>query len=98
MEMTKLSCEKFLAELASKAPTPGGGGTAALVGAAGVALGNMVGNLTTGKKKYAAVEADIQALNTKADALRKELEALVQEALATTFTVPAVLSSSFSSN
>ena len=78
MEMTKLSCEKFLAELASKAPTPGGGGTAALVGAAGVALGNMVGNLTTGKKKYAAVEADIQALNTKADALRKELEALVQ--------------------
>ena len=78
MEMTKLSCEKFLAELASKAPTPGGGGTAALVGAAGVALGNMVGNLTTGKKKYAAVEADIQALNTKADALRKELEVLVQ--------------------
>ncbi len=78
MEMTKLSCEKFLAELASKAPTPGGGGTAALVGAAGVALGNMVGNLTTSKKKYAAVEADIQALNTRADALRKELEALVQ--------------------
>lgn len=78
METTKLSCEKFLAELASKAPTPGGGGTAALVGAAGVALGNMVGNLTTGKKKYAAVEADIQALNTKADFLRKELEALVQ--------------------
>ena len=76
METTKLSCEKFLAELASKAPTPGGGGTAALVGAAGVALGNMVGNLTTGKKKYAAVEADIQALNTKADALRKELERL----------------------
>ena len=82
MEMTKLSCEKFLAELASKAPTPGGGGTAALVGAAGVALGNMVGNLTTGKKKYAAVEADIQALNTKADALRKELEASKGDALA----------------
>ena len=79
MEMTKLSCEKFLAELASKAPTPGGGGTAALVGAAGVALGNMVGNLTTGKKKYAAVEADIQALNTRADALRNEGIALVEE-------------------
>lgn len=78
MEMTKLSCEEFLTELAGKAPTPGGGGAAALVGAAGVALGNMVGNLTTGKKKYAAVEADIQALNVKADALRRELEALVQ--------------------
>ncbi len=78
MEMTKLSCEEFLTELAGKVPTPGGGGAAALVGAAGVALGNMVGNLTTGKKKYAAVEADIQALNVKADALRRELEALVQ--------------------
>ena len=78
MEMTKLSCEEFLTELAGKAPTPGGGGAAALVGAAGVALGSMVGNLTTGKKKYTAVEADIQALNNKADALRRELEALVQ--------------------
>ena len=78
MEMMKQSCEQFLAELAGKAPTPGGGGTAALVGAAGVALGSMVGSLTVGKKKYAAVEAGIQALNARADILRKELEALVQ--------------------
>ena len=78
MEMMKQSCEQFLAELAGKAPTPGGGGTAALVGAAGVALGSMVGSLTVGKKKYAAVEADIQALNARAEVLRKELEALVQ--------------------
>lgn len=79
MEMMERTCGQFLAELASKAPTPGGGGTAALVGAAGVALCNMVGNLTTGKKKYAAVEEKIQALNAKAETLRKELEALVQE-------------------
>ena len=79
MEMMERTCSQFLAELASKAPTPGGGGTAALVGAAGVALCNMVGNLTTGKKKYAAVEEKIQALNAKAETLRKELEALVQE-------------------
>ena len=78
MEMNDLSCAQFLAQLASKAPTPGGGGTAALAGAAGVALGNMVGCLTTGKKKYAVVEADIQALNARAEALRLELEALVQ--------------------
>ena len=78
MEMNDLSCAQFLAQLASKAPTPGGGGTAALVGAAGVALGNMVGCLTIGKKKYAVVEADIQALNARAEALRLELEALVQ--------------------
>lgn len=78
MEMMEQSCTQFLAELADKAPVPGGGGAAALVGAAGVALGNMVGCLTTGKKKYAAVEADIQALNARAEALRRELEALVQ--------------------
>ncbi len=78
MEMMKKSCGQFLAELAGKAPTPGGGGASALVGAAGVALGNMVGSLTTGKKKYAAVEADIQALNARAETLRGELEALVQ--------------------
>ena len=78
MELMEQSCGQFLAELSSKAPTPGGGGTAALVGAAGVALGNMVGNLTTGKKKYAAVEEEIQALNTRAQDLRRELEQLVQ--------------------
>ena len=64
--------------LASKAPAPGGGGAAALVGAVGVALGNMVGSLTVGKKKYAAVEADLRALNARAEVLRRRLEALVQ--------------------
>ena len=78
MELIQRSCEEFLSQLASKAPAPGGGGAAALVGAAGVALGNMVGNLTTGKKKYAAVEEEILVLNARAEALRKRLEALVQ--------------------
>ena len=77
MELMNLSCEGFLEELASKAAAPGGGGASALVGAAGVALGSMVGSLTVGKKKYAAVEADIIALNVRAEALRKRLEALV---------------------
>ena len=80
MELMNLSCEGFLEELASKAAAPGGGGASALVGAAGVALGSMVGSLTVGKKKYAAVEADIAALNVRAEALRKRLEALVQAA------------------
>ncbi len=75
--MTKRSCEQFLADLAGKAPVPGGGGTAALVGALGVALGNMVGSLTVGKKKYAAVEADILRLNRDSEVLRRELERLV---------------------
>lgn len=69
--------EKFLAKLASSAPTPGGGGAAALCGALGIALGNMVGNLTLGKRKYADVQEDIAALNSRAEALRADFVALV---------------------
>ena len=69
--------DKFLAELASSAPTPGGGGAAALCGALGIALGNMVGSLTLGKKKYADMHEDIAELNAKAEALRAGFVALV---------------------
>ena len=67
------TCRKFVEVLASDAPAPGGGGAAALVGAIGTALGNMVGSLTVGKKKYAEVEAEIIELKGKCDALQKEL-------------------------
>ncbi len=73
MDMTLESCRKFVEVLASDAPAPGGGGAAALVGAIGTALGNMVGSLTVGKKKYAEVEAEIIDLKAKCDALQKEL-------------------------
>ena len=73
MDMTMESCRKFVEVLASDAPAPGGGGAAALVGAIGTALGNMVGSLTVGKKKYAGVEAEILTLKAKCDALQKEL-------------------------
>ena len=73
MDMTMESCRKFVEVLASNAPAPGGGGAAALVGAIGTALGNMVGSLTVGKKKYAEVEEEIIALKAKCDALQKEL-------------------------
>ena len=73
MDMTLESCRKFVEVLASDAPAPGGGGAAALVGAIGTALGNMVGSLTVGKKKYAEVEAEIIDLKAKCDALQTEL-------------------------
>lgn len=69
--------DKFLEALASSATTPGGGGAAALCGALGIALGNMVGSLTLGKKKYADVQEDIAELNAKAEALRAGFVALV---------------------
>ena len=73
MDMTMESCRKFVEVLASNEPAPGGGGAAALVGAIGTALGNMVGSLTVGKKKYADVEEEIIALKAKCDALQTEL-------------------------
>ncbi len=73
MDMTLETCRKFVEVLASDAPAPGGGGAAALVGAIGTALGNMVGSLTVGKKKYADVEAEIIALKAKCDDLQKQL-------------------------
>ena len=76
-DFTKKSCEEFVQVLASKEPVPGGGGASALVGAIGMALGNMVGSLTVGKKKYADVQDDIIALKAKSDALQDELLALV---------------------
>lgn len=78
MAFTQLSCEEFIAQLASKSPTPGGGGASALVAAVGAALGNMVGSLTVGKKKYADVQEDILALKARADKLQAELLSLVE--------------------
>lgn len=73
MDMTLASCREFVKVLASDAPAPGGGGAAALVGAIGTALGNMVGSLTVGKKKYADVQDEIIALKAKCDDLQKQL-------------------------
>ena len=73
MDMTLASCREFVKVLASDAPAPGGGGAAALVGAIGTALGNMVGSLTVGKKKYADVQDEVIALKAKCDELQKQL-------------------------
>jgi formiminotetrahydrofolate cyclodeaminase len=78
MNFSGLSCTEFVEVLASNAPVPGGGGASALVGAVGTALGNMVGSLTVGKKKYAAVEEEMQALKAKCDALQGRLLGLVE--------------------
>ena len=79
MELTKKSVEDFLKLLASKNPVPGGGGASALVASVGAALGNMVGELTVGKKKYAEVEAEMYSLIKKAEKLQNELMDLVQK-------------------
>ena len=77
-EIKDKSIETYLTELASKAPTPGGGSAAALLGAQSAALTSMVCNITIGKPKYQAVEADMQALLLKAEQLRHDLTAMIK--------------------
>ena len=79
MAFSEERINEFVAQLSSKAPVPGGGGASALVGAIGMALGNMVGSLTVGKKKYADVQEDILALKQKADALQQRLLILMEK-------------------
>ncbi len=70
-------CKEFVEVLASSAPVPGGGGAAAFGGAVGMALCNMVGNLTVGKKKYAEVEGEVKDLLERGYRIIADLEALV---------------------
>lgn len=73
------SLQSFLDALASNAPTPGGGAAAALMGATGAALVSMVCNLTLGKPKYAAVEAEMRALLDRSEALRARLAKMMDD-------------------
>jgi formiminotetrahydrofolate cyclodeaminase len=82
MKLTDKPVTNFLDELASNAPAPGGGSVAAISGALGAALVSMVCNLTLGKKAYADVQDDIQALLGQSEALRQELTGLLEDDVA----------------
>lgn len=77
--MLEKKATEFLEDLSSSAPFPGGGGAAAVTGALAASLGLMVANLTVGKKKYAAVEEEIQETKEKLIYLRDRLVVLTDE-------------------
>ena len=79
MKYNQKTIAEFVEDLSSKAPVPGGGGAAALIGALGVALGTMVCNLTFGKKKYAEHEARLHEIVTEAGQLQQALMAMIDE-------------------
>jgi glutamate formiminotransferase / formiminotetrahydrofolate cyclodeaminase len=72
-------CPSFIDELAAPTPTPGGGSAAAYSAAMGAGLVTMVTGLTIGKKKYAEVEAQMQAVRVHAEKLREELTYAVDD-------------------
>jgi len=69
----------FLDELASAAPTPGGGSAAAVIGAMSAALVSMVCRLTIGKKDHEGVEAPMRLALDEAEALRQRLTAMIED-------------------
>jgi glutamate formiminotransferase/formiminotetrahydrofolate cyclodeaminase len=71
------SADEFLEGVASSDPAPGGGSVAAYAGALAAALTRMVASLTLGKKKYAAVEAEIGVIASSAYRLMTKLKELV---------------------
>lgn len=69
----------FIDELASGTPTPGGGSASAFTAAQAAALVSMVARLTVGKKKYAAVEAQMWEVIETSEALRADLTRAVEQ-------------------
>ena len=79
MEIRKQPIEEFIKELSSKAPVPGGGGASALAGALGNSLGQMVANLTIGKKRYAQVEEEVLNLLSRMEEIQEHFLRLADE-------------------
>jgi len=70
MSIAQQKVDEFLTQLASDAPTPGGGPVAAVAGAAGAALISMVCNLTIGRKGYEENEERVHAILAEAESAR----------------------------
>lgn len=77
--MKEQTIKQFLTDLSAKQSTPGAGGAAALVAALGSALGSMVGNFTIGKKKYQAVETEVETIVEELEQIKWHLEVLIQK-------------------
>jgi formiminotetrahydrofolate cyclodeaminase len=79
MNFEKLSFEDLVKALASDAPTPGGGTAAALAGAVGASLAEMVAALTLAKEKYAASHDAVRPIGEEAFRVRERMLRLAQE-------------------
>lgn len=77
--MNDLTLNQFLEKLSSESPVPGGGGASALVGGLSAALCSMVASLTTGKKKYAEYQSDIERILIETAEIRKNMQILIEK-------------------
>jgi formiminotetrahydrofolate cyclodeaminase len=77
--MKNMTINEFAKIVASDFPVPGGGSIAALCGAIGAALSEMVANLTVTKKKYADSKEEMTEIINKASLLREKLLNYIEE-------------------
>ena len=73
------SITEFVSSIAAGQPTPGGGAAAAIVGATGAALVEMLCNLTIGREEYADVEDDLVEISDDRKSRRERLFELADE-------------------
>ena len=83
MKLINLNLVEFNDEVDSKSPTPGGGSVSALASSIGVSLSRMVGHLTVGKKKFKALDIEVQnkfnAIEEEFLYMKKELISLIDK-------------------
>src|SRR5881227_2198478 len=77
--LAKMNLREFCNETLSDSPAPGGGSVAALMGALGASLGGMVANLSAGKRGWDDKLEYFSNWGVKAQQLKDELLALVDE-------------------
>jgi len=77
--LLKMNLREFCNETLSDSPAPGGGSVAALMGALGASLGGMVANLSAGKRGWDDQLQYFSDWAVKAQKLKDELLALVDE-------------------
>src|SRR5213595_959008 len=77
--LAKMNLREFCNETLSDSPAPGGGSVAALMGALGASLGGMVANLSAGKRGWDDKLEYFSKWAVKAQNLKDELLALVDE-------------------
>ncbi|MPY87609.1 MAG: glutamate formimidoyltransferase [Luteitalea sp.] len=77
--LLRLTVQRFIDEVASETPAPGGGSVAALAGSLGAALAALVANVTVGRPGFEEASAALSAEAERAQALKARLATLVDE-------------------
>src|SRR3989441_12806890 len=75
--LSRMTVEQFTEALAAATPTPGGGSASAQAGAMAASLIQMMCDLTLGREPYRAHEEAVRGIRRRAEALKKDLLALV---------------------